>query len=814
MKKLKRLLSVVLAGALLSGLTACGQQSANTSSTASTEETQPGVTRTTAGLVQGTNEDGVFRYLGVPYAQASERFVPAGEVEPWEGIRMADAYGAISPQGSISGVGGDSDQTGTDNNCQNLNIWTPGLNDGAKRPVMVWLHGGGFSTGSGNEAGYDGENLSRSGDVVVVAVNHRLNVFGHLDLSAYGEKYQYSENAGITDIVDALEWIQENIEAFGGDPDNVTVFGQSGGGAKVLALMTSPYAEGLFDKGIVQSGATETMGVSFNTHEASTRLTENILKILGISAESVEELQSVPADELQAAAAQALQMTGEELQIPAALGGGYSMDWEPVVEGDFLPTNPVTADSFAAAGAEIPLLIGSNLNEWTGFFQSDPIQPTGELTSALRAAYPGKPDLTAEQVDTATIRLPLLKIMTHKADQKAAPVYAYVFTYGDSFHGAEIPYIFDNLTDGSQEETALANQISQAWVNFAKTGIPSAEGLPQWEPYTSEDGATMLLDTKSELAHHHDRALLELLVPDYTLYDAADHMSGTGIVTAADGLAFPLGTQMPDEAFTGKVYLAPMIANDEIYHFPATNSIIFEPGARSKWHSHGGMVILGTGGVGYYQEEGKPAQIIRKGDVVECAPGVRHWHGAAPDSWFSQIVIYDSHYTPEAGQAEAEQPVTDETYNNLETEECESVSQGNDFMFQRAEKPMMTDTFNGPVYVSSIIEGDNVAGAPGLHYVVFEPGVINNWHTHEGGQILIATDGIGYHQIEGQPVEVLYPGDVALCPPGEKHWHGGSADTRFAHIAVNTNPELTGMEWFGRISDEEYGRLATEPREN
>lgn len=207
---------------------------------------------------------------------------------------------------------------------------------------MVWLHGGGFSTGSANEAQYDGENLSRSGDVVVVSVNHRLNVFGHLDLSAYGDKYEYSENVGITDIVDALEWVQDNIEAFGGDPDNVTVFGQSGGGAKVLALMTSPYAEGLFDKGIVQSGATETMGVRFNTQESSTALTGNILDILGITAENIEDIQTVPADELQAAAQQALQQTGEELQIPAALGGGYSMDWEPVVDGDFLPTDPVT----------------------------------------------------------------------------------------------------------------------------------------------------------------------------------------------------------------------------------------------------------------------------------------------------------------------------------------------------------------------------------------------------------------------------------------------------------------------------------------
>lgn len=180
---------------------------------------------------------------------------------------MADAYGPMSPQGGISGLGEAASQDGTDNNSQNLNIWTPGIRDGEKRPVMVWLHGGGFSTGSANEQGYDGENLSRSGDVVVVSVNHRLNVFGYLDLSAYGEKYKDSANIGMRDIVDSLEWIQDNIENFGGDPDNVTVFGQSGGGAKVLALMSSPEAKGLFHKGIVQSGATETMGVVFNSQK-------------------------------------------------------------------------------------------------------------------------------------------------------------------------------------------------------------------------------------------------------------------------------------------------------------------------------------------------------------------------------------------------------------------------------------------------------------------------------------------------------------------------------------------------------------------
>lgn len=283
-----------------------------------------------------------------------------------------------------------------------------------------------------------------------------------------------------------------------------------------------------------------------------------------------------------------------------------------------------------------------------------------------------------------------------------------------------------------------------------------------------------------------------------------------GIVTTKEELTFPLGNEINSPSFTGTAYIAQMIPNDEVYHFPQTNHITFAPAARSSWHSHGGMVILVTGGVGYYQEEGKLAQIIRKGDVIECPEGVKHWHGATPDSWFSQMVIYDSHYINE--NEEQEEPVTEEYYTALETEEYAGrvVTADNEFMFQKAAEQSNFDTFNGAVYLSSIIEEDNVADAPGLHYVIFEPGVINNWHTHEGGQILIATDGIGYHQVEGGEVEVLHPGDVAFCPPGVKHWHGGSSDTSFAHIAVNTNTELTGLEWFDRISEEEYQQLLNE----
>lgn len=432
--------------------------------TAAEEEQADGVVKTTAGLVQGTKENGIYRYLGVPYAEAKERFVPAEKVTPWEGIRMADTYGPMSPQAQISGV--------------------------------------------------DGEAISSSGDVVVVSVNHRLNVFGYLDLSAYDEKYKYSANVGLMDIVDSLKWIQDNIEAFGGDPENVTLFGQSGGGAKVLAMMTSPYAKGLFEKGIVQSGATETMGVKFDTQESSTVLAENILKNLNITPENLEEIQNVSVKDLEAAASDALVQTGEQLQIPTWTGDSYAVDWEPVVDGDFLPTDPVTDDSFAEAGKDIPLLIGSNLNEWTGYFESDPVTPTDELTEALKEAYPDKTDLTAEHVDTTLIRLPILKIMAHKADQGGAPVYGYVFTYGNSFHGAEIPYVFDHPED-NEEPKALAAQISRAWINFAGNGVPEADGMPEWEPYTREGGATMILDTQSKLVHNHDQKLLKILAPDY-----------------------------------------------------------------------------------------------------------------------------------------------------------------------------------------------------------------------------------------------------------------------------------------------------------
>ena len=478
------------------------------------------VVQTNYGPVRGYRFREISSFKGIPYGRAV-RFHAPQPPQPWTEPLDASSYGCVCPLLSIDKPSGELRVPHRywvqDEDCLNLNIWTPAC-DAQKRPVLVWLHGGGFFAGSSIEqVAYEGGNMAREGDCVVVSLNHRLNILGYLDLSDFGEEYANSGNAGGDDIILALRWVRDNIAAFGGDPGCVTVFGQSGGGAKILALMSAPEAKGLFQKGIIQSGATETMGVHFNTQEASTALAENILKNLNITADNIEDIQTVSGDDLVQAAAQGLQQTGEQLDIRTSLTGDYGMDWEPYIDGTFLPTNPVTDDGFADAGKDVALLIGSNLNEWTGFFPSDPIPVTDELTAALQSAYPDKTDLTAEHVDTSLIRLPLLKIMSHKADQNGASVYAYVFTYGNSYHGAEIPFVFDHPDEAgaTNEVKTLADQVSTAWANFARNGVPSADGLPTWEAYTREGGATMLLDTTSTLVYHHDDALLKLLVPDY-----------------------------------------------------------------------------------------------------------------------------------------------------------------------------------------------------------------------------------------------------------------------------------------------------------
>lgn len=467
------------------------------------------------GDIVGSNEDGIYQYLGVPYAEAKELFVPAEPIEHWDGVLETVSYGNISYQSGMFGQAATEAGDNESNNAQNLNIWTPGT-DGAKRPVMVWLHGGGFSAGTANEANFNGKNLSRSQDVVVVGVNHRLGTYGHLDLSAYDDKYKYSANVGIMDIVDSLKWIQENISEFGGDPDNVTLFGESGGGAKVLALMSSPYAKNLFHKGIVESGATETMGVSFTDKEISQALGAAVLDKLSIDEDNLEDIQKAGYVELQTAAAEAQQEIAEKFKIPVSIGSGYAYEWEPVIDGDFLPENPVQEDGFADAARDYPLLIGSNLNEWNNFMadQLRHSDMTAEMEEAFKEAYPNEDPKDLENLDTL-LRLPILKITAHKADQDGAPVYSYLFTKqtGDmgSYHGSEIPYVFNNAEDDKD----LAGNISALWASFARDGVPSLDGIDSWEQYTRENGAVMILDDDIYLAHHHDEKILSLLVPDY-----------------------------------------------------------------------------------------------------------------------------------------------------------------------------------------------------------------------------------------------------------------------------------------------------------
>lgn len=442
------------------------------------------IVSTQSGKIRGSvTKSGVLSFKGVPYAEANERFVPAKSVAKWEGTRDVTEYGKISPQMKFMSSNMLSDEI-SDNNCQNLNIWTPGL-DKKKRAVMVWLHGGGFSSGNAQETtAYDGENLAQAGDVVVVSVNHRLNILGFFDLSKYGEKYRYSGNAGVQDIIDSLTWIKANIVNFGGDPNNVTIFGESGGGAKVLALMTSPHAKGLFHKGIIESGSTDTMGVVFTKQNVARYVTDETLKSLGITQDNIEEIQKVPFERLLTAGEAVLAKSAEE---KARL--------EKLSETEIL--------------AEAQKLYGDKAEK---------------VIAEYKNAYPEKELYNALFIDTM-IRLPILKITAAKADQKSGDVYSYIFGYGSpfSFHTFEIPYVFNNagtsvmgtISTDVEKDKKIAELMSGAWISFAKTGEPGTELTGKWDSYSRKNGAVMILDEKSILTHHHDEALLKLLVPEY-----------------------------------------------------------------------------------------------------------------------------------------------------------------------------------------------------------------------------------------------------------------------------------------------------------
>lgn len=437
-----------------------------------------------------------------------ERFVPAVPVEPWTGVFQADGYGPSSYQGTLFGEKGKNGEDNS-NSCQNLNLWTPAP-DGKKRPVMVWLYGGGFSTGSANLPEYNGARLAASQNVVVVGVNHRLNAFGFLNLSGFGKKYEQSANVGMLDIVMALQWIRENIACFGGDPDNVTLFGQSGSGCKGLVLMASPAARGLFHKVICESGVTEKMCIELTDDEVTRKIGQRTVELLHLDSSSIEEIQTVDFQQTLDAAYQARLDVGKEYGVKLVLSDQYGFEWEPGIHTAFLPEGFFTPDGITENAPGILLLMGSNFTEmnfWVPFLQHS--HPTDQEKEQFNFAYPDRPAEEIRYCD-CFIRIPTLRVLLHRAAQKTAPVYSYVLNEGRlPVHGAEIPYVFD------QDASPLAEQISGCWASFARGGVPQAEGVPGWEAFDQENGACMILEEASVLRHHHDTKLMEEFDPAF-----------------------------------------------------------------------------------------------------------------------------------------------------------------------------------------------------------------------------------------------------------------------------------------------------------
>jgi para-nitrobenzyl esterase len=485
----------------------------------------PGATvETAAGKIRGIGRGRVSAFKGIPYGASTAgnmRFMPPVRPQPWTGVREAFDLGHRAPQNPSSLIPevaavDRGEPMGED--CLCLNVWTSGVGNGHKRPVMVWLHGGGFSNGSGGFTIYDGANLAARHDVVTLTINHRLNAFGYLYLADLGgEKYANSANIGMLDIVLALEWVRDNISAFGGDPGNVTIFGQSGGGRKVSTLMAMPSAKGLFHRAIVESGAS-VRGVP---RDAANKSTEALLEKLGLKSDQIDQLQRLSMEQI----------------LPGMAGGGPAGNsvfrMEPVVDGRTLPANPFDPAA-SEISANVPLLIGSTQTE-VGFFPGTPLDPIDEtalhtrVMQSLRSDDAGADRVVAayrkDQLNISNIDVALqvasdmfawnssLTEAERKAALGKAPAYMYYFAWKSpvrdgklkAFHTLEIPFIFDNadvgksMTGTGQDRYAIEDQMSSAWAAFARTGNPNHKGLPNWPAYNTERRATMFFDNECQV---------------------------------------------------------------------------------------------------------------------------------------------------------------------------------------------------------------------------------------------------------------------------------------------------------------------------
>jgi para-nitrobenzyl esterase len=495
----------------------------------------PGATvDTTAGRVRGLTQDKVQVFKGVRYGAPTggeHRFLPPVKVESWTNVKEVYEFGPRAPQlddqfrGQVPAEFESMDPGGPmSEDCLCLNLWTAGLGAARKRPVMVWLHGGGYTTGSGAFVCYNGIQLAKKHDVVVVTINHRLNVFGYLYLAEVGgEKYANASNVGMLDIIAALEWVRDNAAAFGGDPNRVTIFGQSGGGGKVSTLMAMPFAKGLFHRAIVQSGA----AVKGLPSAVGTKSAEAYMAKLGLQPNQVDQLQALPVDQLLTVMGA---MTGGGLPGPGTLA------LAPVVDGHSLPRDPFDPTA-PAISAHVPMMIGSTETEVT-FFPNQILGPIDDATlhahvkqilrrasdaqvDELIAVYKrGRPDATNTDIylilaSDATFRQGVLVEADRKAEQGGAPCYQYYFTWRTpvrdgklrSLHTLEIPFVFDivdeaqSVTGTGQDRYALATKMSGAWTAFAHTGDPNVPGLPKWPAFDTTTRSVMIFNDECKVVN-------------------------------------------------------------------------------------------------------------------------------------------------------------------------------------------------------------------------------------------------------------------------------------------------------------------------
>ncbi len=441
--------------------------------------------KTSYGTLSGYIEDGIYTFKGIKYAKA-KRFEAPQDPDSWEGVETALYYGHQCFQAPRKTWEDDceaflyqwDDGTQSDD-CQYLNVWTKGINDGKKRPVMVWLHGGGYAMGASSELPfYDGTNLAKK-DVVLVSLNHRLNVLGFLDLSDFGEKYKYSGNAGMLDIVKALEWVHKNIAAFGGDPDNVTIFGQSGGGGKVNTMLVAPSAKGLFNKGIIESGSM----INFMDQAKAKEVGREVVANLGLDKNTIDKIQDIPYSELLDAATKAILAQNPGNLFYKLYGAG--MWFGPVFDGDFIPYQP-SDPRVAEISKGIPTIIGCNYAEY----------------NMLQSVY-NNADIRYNLGDTKEYLYIFAKPSPHMDGTFATN------------HCTEMPYVFDNIWLGrfmvgcDKSSYKLADFMSDVWISFAKDGNPNVKRF-KWEAYNPSTKPMVVFNDKTTTVHEGDQFFTDM----------------------------------------------------------------------------------------------------------------------------------------------------------------------------------------------------------------------------------------------------------------------------------------------------------------